>query len=244
MNKPPPQRADLLLVARGLFDSRAQAQAAIAAGLVLADGRPVPKASVLLDTEIPISASAPHPYVSRGGVKLAAALDHFGFEPKGRVCLDIGASTGGFSQVLALRGAAPAYAVDVGHGQLHPRLQGNPAIISMEGRDARSLCAQDFVSPPQLVVFDASFISLKLLLPLVLALAASEAQLIALIKPQFEAGRAAARKGVVRDAGVHAATCKDIALTIEQLGWRVAGIIASPITGGDGNREFLIGAAR
>jgi 23S rRNA (cytidine1920-2'-O)/16S rRNA (cytidine1409-2'-O)-methyltransferase len=242
--KTPQQRADLLLVARGFFDSRARAQAAIAAGLVRAAGKPVTKASALLDADAALTASAPHPYVSRGGVKLAAALDRFGYDPRGQVCLDIGASTGGFSEVLVLRGAARVYAVDVGHGQLHPRLQANQLITSMEGRDARSLAASDFAAPPELIVIDASFISLKLLLPSVLALAASRAQCIALIKPQFEAGRAAVRKGIVRDATVHDDICKDIERTIEALGWRVSGVMPSPIDGGDGNREFLIGASR
>lgn len=238
------QRADLLLVARGYFDSRARAQAAIAAGLVFANGRPVAKPSALLDPHAPVTASAPHPYVSRGGVKLAAALDAFGIDPQGLTCLDIGASTGGFSQVLARRGAARVYAVDVGHGQLHPSLRSNPVIVSMEGRDARSLTAADFAEAPQLAVIDASFIPLKLLLARVLALAASQARLVALIKPQFEAGRAAVRKGIVRDAAVHKEICDEMVKHIDSLGWRVAGVMPSPIEGGDGNREFLIGAAR
>ena len=240
----PQQRADLLLVARGFFDSRARAQAAIAAGLAFANGRPVAKPSTLLDPDCALAASAPHPYVSRGGVKLAAALDAFGYDPQGLTCLDIGASTGGFSQVLALRGAAQVYAVDVGHGQLHPLLQANPAIVSMEGRDARSLTAADFAEAPQLVVFDASFIPLKLLLAHVLALAADRARLVALVKPQFEAGRAAVRKGIVRDAAVHQEICDEMVKLIGSLGWQVAGVMPSPIDGGDGNREFLIGAAR
>ena len=238
------RRADLLLVARGFFDSRARAQAAVAAGLVFSAGKLVTKPSALLDTDAPLIAAAPHPYVSRGGVKLAAALDHFGFDPADLVCLDIGASTGGFSEVLVLRGAACVYAVDVGHGQLHPRLQANPAIVSMEGRDARSLQPSDFAAPPQMVVFDASFISLRLLLAHVLSLAAPQARLVALIKPQFEAGRAAVRKGIVRDAAARDETCRDVHKMIDSLGWRVAGLLPSPIEGGDGNREFLIGAAR
>ena len=238
------QRADILLVARGLFDSRARAQAAIAAGLVRAAGKPVTKPSALLAPDAALSASAPHPYVSRGGVKLAAALEYFGLDPANRVCLDVGASTGGFSEVLALRNAARIYAVDVGHGQLHRRLQENPVIVSMEGRDARKLTARDFEAPPTLIVFDASFISLRLLLPHVLSLAARDAQMVALIKPQFEAGRAAARRGVVRDAAAQTKACEDTRALLEALGWRVAGVIASPIEGGDGNREFLIGASR
>lgn len=240
----PLQRIDTLLVARGFFESRARAQAAIAAGLVQVAGKVVGKPSLLVAGDADIVASAPHPFVSRGGVKLAAALDHFGYAVAGRICLDIGASTGGFCDVLAQRGAAKIYAVDVGHGQLHPRLQANPVIVSMEGCDARDLVPADFSAPPQLVTFDASFISLRLLLGPVLAQAAPQAQCIALIKPQFEAGRAAVHKGIVRDAAARAKACRDVEQMFEQLGWKVAGVIASPIAGGDGNQEFLIGAAR
>jgi 23S rRNA (cytidine1920-2'-O)/16S rRNA (cytidine1409-2'-O)-methyltransferase len=229
------QRIDLLLVDRGLFESRAKAQAAIEAGLVSAGGKPVRKAS----EEI---ASPAHPYVSRGGVKLAAALDQFGFDPRGRVCLDVGASTGGFTQVLLERGAAKVYAVDVGHGQLHASLRARPEVICLEDTDIRKLSPTTLGALPDLVAIDVSFISLKLVLPAAVALAKAPAQLLALIKPQFEAGRAALKRGIVRDTAIHAAVCDDISAFLTALGWRVIGIVPSPITGGDGNAEFLLGA--
>jgi 23S rRNA (cytidine1920-2'-O)/16S rRNA (cytidine1409-2'-O)-methyltransferase len=238
------QRADRLLVERGLFDSRAKAQAAIAAGLVTANEAPVRKASEEIAVDAALSATPVHPYVSRGGVKLAAALDHFKFDPNGRICLDVGASTGGFTQVLLERGAKRVYAVDVGHGQLHESLRGRPEIVSLEQTDTRTLSAAQLNEPPDLVTVDVSFISLKLALPPALALAKTPAQLIALIKPQFEAGRAQAKKGIVRDPAVHAAVCDDISAFVASLGWRVLGIIPSPIAGGDGNAEFLLGAAK
>lgn len=240
----PRQRADRLLVERGLFDSRAKAQAAIAAGLVTADGKPVRKASDEIPIDAVIEATPAHPYVSRGGVKLAAALDHFGFDPKNRACLDVGASTGGFTQVLIERGAKHVTAVDVGTAQLHASLRNRNDIVVLETTDIRTLDAAAFAEPPQLVVIDVSFISLKLALPPALKLAARDAQLVALIKPQFEAGRDAVKKGVVRDAAIHATVCDDIAAFVTGLGWTVHGVIPSPIEGGDGNREFLLGAAR
>ena len=242
---PPPRvRIDRLLVERGLFDSRARAQEAIAAGLVKAGGRIVAKASEEVAADAAIDASPAHPYVSRGGLKLAAALDHFKIDPKGRVCLDVGASTGGFAQVLLDRGAARVTAVDVGHGQLHPSLQGRPGLVSLERTDIRTLTAAQLGEPPDLIVIDVSFISLKLVLPAALALATTPAQLVTLIKPQFEAGRQAVKKGVVRDAAVHAAVCDDITAFTDTRGWRVLGVIPSPIEGGDGNVEFLLGAQR
>ena len=241
---PTRQRADRLLVERGLFPSRTKAQAAIAAGLVTANAAPVRKASEEIAVDAALSATPAHPYVSRGGVKLAAALDHFKFDPQGRICLDVGASTGGFTQVLLERGAKRVYAVDVGHGQLHESLRGRPEIVSLEQTDIRTLSAAQLNEPPDLVTVDVSFISLKLALPPALALAKPPAQLIALIKPQFEAGRAQAKKGIVRDPAVHAAVCDDISNFVASLGWRVLGIIPSPIVGGDGNAEFLLGAAK
>ena len=237
------RRADRLLVERGLFDSRAKAQAAIAAGLVTADGAPVRKASDEIGTEAALSARAAHPWVSRGGVKLAAALDHFGFDPAGRVCLDVGASTGGFTHVLLARGARRVYAVDVGSGQLHLRLRGDPAIVALEATDIRTLEPARLPERPDFVTADASFISLKLILPAALRLVRVPARLVALIKPQFEVGRRRLKKGIVRDPQIHAAVCDDIAACVSSLGWAVAGIIPSPIAGGDGNREFLLGAA-
>ncbi|MGE0565887.1 MAG: TlyA family RNA methyltransferase [Pseudolabrys sp.] len=238
------QRADRLLVERGLFDSRSKAQAAIAAGFVCANGKPVRKASDELPLDAKLEAAPAHPYVSRGGVKLAAALDHFGFDPAGRTCLDVGASTGGFTQVLIERGARRVYAVDVGTAQLHEDLRERDTIVVLENTDIRTLKAAQLDEPPSLIVTDVSFISLKLALSPALALAAGNAQLVALIKPQFEAGRDAVKKGVVRDAAVHAKVCDDVSAFITALGWTVLGVIPSPIEGGDGNREFLLGAIR
>ena len=199
------QRADRLLVARGLFESRAKAQAAIEAGLVSANDAPVRKASEEIPLDARLNAAPAHPYVSRGGVKLAAALDRFGFDPKGRVCLDVGASTGGFTQVLLERGARRIYAVDVGRGQLHESLRARPEVVSLQETDIRALSPARLDERPDLVTIDASFISLKLVLPAALALVKTPAQLVALIKPQFEAGRAALKKGVVRDEAVRQA---------------------------------------
>jgi 23S rRNA (cytidine1920-2'-O)/16S rRNA (cytidine1409-2'-O)-methyltransferase len=185
-----------------------------------------------------------HPYVSRGGIKLVAALDHFNIDPKGQVCLDVGASTGGFTQVLLERGASRIYAIDVGHGQLHESLRSRTEIDSLEDTDIRTLSRVRFSELPDLITVDVSFISLKLVLPHALALLKPAAQLVALIKPQFEAGRSAVKKGFVRDPAVHAAVCSDIAEFVASLGWRVLGIVPSPIEGGDGNTEFLLGAVR
>ena len=238
------QRADRLLVERGLFDSRAKAQAAIAAGLVIANDVTVRKASEAIAVDADLRATPAYPYASRGGVKLAAALDHFGFDPKGRICLDVGASTGGFTQVLLERGAKLLYAIDVGRGQLHELLRQRREVVSLEETDIRTFSPSRLDKLPDLIVVDVSFISLKLVLPAALALAKAPAQLIALIKPQFEAGRAAVKKGIVRDPAVHAAVCADLSAFVAALGWRVLGVIASPITGGDGNAEFLLGAER
>ena len=240
----PRQRADRLLVDRGLFESRAKAQAAIEAGLVTADEKVVLKPSEQIPADAKLQASAAHPYVSRGGVKLAAALDHFGFDPKGRICLDVGASTGGFAQVLLERGARRIYAVDVGTDQLHKSLRARPEIISLDSTDIRQLSPDSLDEPADLVSIDVSFISLKLTLPSALGLARSPAQLVALIKPQFEAGPGAVKKGIVRDGALQQAICDDIARFVASLGWRVLGVIPSPILGGDGNAEFLLGAIR
>jgi 23S rRNA (cytidine1920-2'-O)/16S rRNA (cytidine1409-2'-O)-methyltransferase len=238
----PRRRADRLLVERGLFESRAKAQAAIAAGLVTVGGTPVRKASDLIDGAAAIVAAAPHPYVSRGGVKLAAALDAFAVDPSGRVCADIGASTGGFTEVLLDRGATRVYAVDVGHGQLHPRLTANPRVVNLERTDIRGLDKGSFAEPIDLAVVDVSFISLQLVLPAVIDLLQPKADLVALIKPQFEAGREHVGKGVVRDETVQRAACDAVEAVLRESGFAVLGPIASPILGGEGNREFLIGA--
>jgi 23S rRNA (cytidine1920-2'-O)/16S rRNA (cytidine1409-2'-O)-methyltransferase len=237
-------RADRLLVERGLFDSRAKAQAAISAGLVSADGVVVAKPSDAIKIDAALAAAPAHPWVSRGGVKLAAALDHFGFDPGGRVCLDVGASTGGFAEVLLARGARRVYAVDVGTNQLHPSLRGRPELLSLEQTDIRTLDPALLPEPSDAVTIDVSFISLEQVLPAALALASTPAWLVGLIKPQFEAGRAQLKKGIVRDQQVHATVCENISAFVVSLGWRVAGVIPSPILGGDGNREFLIGARR
>jgi 23S rRNA (cytidine1920-2'-O)/16S rRNA (cytidine1409-2'-O)-methyltransferase len=239
---PKKDRIDRLLVERGLFASRAKAQAAIEAGLVSADNVTVHKASEEVAADAKLRATPAHPYVSRGGVKLAAALDHFGFDPKDRICLDVGASTGGFTQVLIARGARRVYAVDVGREQLHASLRTHPQVVSFEETDIRTFTAGMLRETPDLFTIDVSFISLKLVLPAALKLAARHAQMIALIKPQFEAGPAQVKKGIVRDTSVHAAVCADIITFVAACGWRVAGVIPSPITGGDGNAEFLLGA--
>jgi 23S rRNA (cytidine1920-2'-O)/16S rRNA (cytidine1409-2'-O)-methyltransferase len=236
------RRADRLLVERGLFESRAKAQAAIAAGLVTANGTRVAKSSEEISIDAVLEAMPEHPWVSRGGLKLVAALDHFEIDPKGRVCLDIGASTGGFTHVLAERGAKRVYAVDVGRSQLHSSLHARPEIVSMEETDIRTLAPTSLPEPPDLIVVDVSFISLKLVLPAAVALVRKPTDLVALIKPQFEAGRAHLKKGVVRDAGVHQSVCEDMSAFMTSLGWAVRGIIPSPVAGGDGNREFLLGA--
>jgi len=241
---PDRQRVDLLLVARGLFDSRARAQAAIAAGLVTADGRTVARASEMIARDAVLAASPAHPWVSRGGVKLAGALERYPIEVAGRVCLDVGASTGGFSEVLLKRDARLVYAVDVGHDQLHLRLRDDPRVRSFEGTDIRELAPDQLPERPDLVVIDASFISLKLVLPAALALAARPTDLLALIKPQFEAARRHSKKGIIRDAAIHAAVCDDIAAFVRSLGCTDVAVFPSPIAGGDGNLEFFVGARR
>ncbi|MFZ3358075.1 MAG: TlyA family RNA methyltransferase [Xanthobacteraceae bacterium] len=238
------ERADRLLVARGLFESRARAQAAIAAGRVTADGIAVRKASDEISPSAVIAAEPEHPYVSRGGVKLAVALDHFGIDVAGCVCLDVGASTGGFTEVLLARGAACVYAVDVGSGQLHARLRGRGDVVCMEQTDIRKLDRSLLARQPDFATIDVSFISLKLVLPAIGKLLIPRARILALIKPQFETNRQGVKKGIVRDEAVHAAICDDISAFLTGLGWRVGGIVASAIRGGDGNREFFVAAER
>jgi 23S rRNA (cytidine1920-2'-O)/16S rRNA (cytidine1409-2'-O)-methyltransferase len=241
---PTRQRADRVLVARGLFDSRARAQAAIAAGRVLADGAPVRKASEEIPSTARIEAAPEHPYVSRGGVKLAAALDRFGIDVKDRVCLDVGASTGGFAEVLLERGARRVYAIDVGRDQLHSRLRKRSALVSLEQTDIRALDRTRLTEAPDFATIDVSFISLKLVLPAIAQLLAPRGNLLALIKPQFEAARRDIKKGIVRDPAVHAAICADIEAFLAATGWQVAGVVPSAIRGGDGNREFFVAADR
>ena len=237
-------RIDRLLVERGVFDSRAKARAAVEARRVTANAVVVAKPSEQVAADALLSAEPEHPWVSRGGIKLAAALDHFQLDPRNRVCLDVGASTGGFSDVLLARGARRVYAVDVGREQLHPKLRQRPQIVSIEQTDIRELKNHQWPELPDFVCIDVSFISLKLVLPAALAFARHPARLLALVKPQFEAGRGAAKKGIVRDPDVHEQVCADIAAFLRSLGCEVLGTMPSPITGGDGNREFFIGAHR
>jgi 23S rRNA (cytidine1920-2'-O)/16S rRNA (cytidine1409-2'-O)-methyltransferase len=241
------RRADQLLVEQGLAESRAKAQALILAGLVSIAGRRVDKPGTPLaeDAELTL-AGRDHPWVSRGGVKLAFALDHFAIDPAGVIALDIGASTGGFTDVLLANGAARVHAVDVGRGQLAWKLRQDPRVVVHEGVNARYLSRTEIAEPIELVTCDASFIGLGTLLPAALALTAENAALVALIKPQFEAGpRDVGKGGVVRDPAIHRAVCERVAAWIgAQSGWHVVGIADSPITGPAGNREFLIYARR
>jgi 23S rRNA (cytidine1920-2'-O)/16S rRNA (cytidine1409-2'-O)-methyltransferase len=247
VNSAKKQRLDQLLVERGLADSRAKAQALILAGQVFAGERRLdkPGQGVAADIALEVRGSS-SPYVSRGGLKLAHGLNHFGIDPKGMVAIDVGASTGGFSDVLLQRGVAKVYAVDVGHGQLDWRLRNDPRVVVLERTNARYLSRDLIAEPVDLVVCDASFISLRLVLPPALQLAHAGACLLALIKPQFEVGKGQVGKGgVVRDPVLHAEVCAEIANWLaEQQGWRVLGTTESPITGPKGNREFLVAARR
>jgi 23S rRNA (cytidine1920-2'-O)/16S rRNA (cytidine1409-2'-O)-methyltransferase len=240
----PRKRADLVLVERGLFESRARAQAAIEAGLVIADGRPVTRPSDNIAPDAELVAEPAHPFVSRGGVKLMGALERYPIEVEDRVCLDIGASTGGFTEVLLANGAALVFAVDVGTGQLHHSLQGHPKVVSMEQTDIRTLAGTRLPARPEIVTIDVSFISLKAVLPAALELAAAPMHLLALIKPQFEAERKHSKRGIIRDAAVHAAVCDDVAAFAASVGCTAIEVFPSPIAGGDGNTEFFLGARR
>jgi 23S rRNA (cytidine1920-2'-O)/16S rRNA (cytidine1409-2'-O)-methyltransferase len=241
------RRADQLLVEQGLAESRAKAQALILAGLVSTAGQRIDKPGTALaeDAELAV-AGRDHPWVSRGGIKLAFALDHFALDPAGLVALDIGASTGGFTDVLLAKGAARVHAVDVGRGQLAWKLRQDPRVVVHEGVNARYLSGAEIAEPIDLVTCDASFIGLATVLPAALVLTAAVAALVALIKPQFEAGPGEVGKGgVVRDTATHRAVCERIAAWVSaQPGWRVIGITESPITGPAGNREFLLYARR
>jgi 23S rRNA (cytidine1920-2'-O)/16S rRNA (cytidine1409-2'-O)-methyltransferase len=245
INTPVPRkRADLLLVERGVFESRARAQAAIEAGLVTADDKLVAKASENIPEDAVIHAEPAHPFVSRGGVKLSGALERYPIEIEDHVCLDVGASTGGFTEVLLANGASVVFAIDVGRGQLHPSLHGHPKIVSMEETDIRGYENRRLPARPDVVVIDVSFISLKAVLPVALSLAASPMHLLALIKPQFEAPRKHSKHGIIKDAAVHQDVCDDIRAFAETLGCTDIEIFPSSITGGDGNVEFFIGARR
>ena len=233
----PRKRIDLLLVERGLFESRARARAAIEAGLVSVNDKPVLKASETFPADAALQAQPAHPFVSRGGVKLAGALEQYPIPVEDHVCLDVGASTGGFTEVLLANGASVVFAIDVGHGQLHPSLHDHPKIVSMEATDIRSLEGKRLPARPDVVVIDVSFISLKAVLPTALALAAAPMHLLALIKPQFEAARKHSKRGIIRDAAVHQEVCNEIAAFAASLGCTGIRVFPSPITGGDGNIE-------
>jgi 23S rRNA (cytidine1920-2'-O)/16S rRNA (cytidine1409-2'-O)-methyltransferase len=243
----PKQRVDQLLVERGLAESRAKAQALVMAGLVFSREKRIEKSGTTLAPDAPLAVKGkPHPWVSRGGVKLAHALEHFAIDPGGWVCLDIGASTGGFTEVLLAKGAAKVYAVDVGHGQLDWSLRQNERVVVLERKNARHLTRAEVPDPVDLVVCDASFIGLRTVLPAPLALTKPQAALIALIKPQFEAGPETVGKGgIVRDEAVRAEVCATISAWLAaQPGWQVQGVAPSPIEGADGNKEFLIAARK
>lgn len=238
------KRADVLLVERGLFESRARAQAAIEAGFVTANDKLVTKASETVATDAAIEARPAHPFVSRGGVKLSGALERYPIDIENHVCLDVGASTGGFTEVLLANGAGLVFAIDVGRDQLHPSLRGHPNIISMEETDIRDFEGKRLPQRPDIVVIDVSFISLKAVLPVALSLAAAPMHLLALIKPQFEAERKHSKRGIIRNAAIHQAICDDIGAFAASLGCTDIQLFPSPITGGDGNIEFFLGARR
>ena len=239
-------RADQLLVERGLAESRARAQALILAGLAYAGDRKIAKAGDQLPADTAITLKGrDHPWVSRGGIKLAHALDQWGWDVADAVAIDVGASTGGFTDVLLSKGAARIYAVDSGTNQLAWKLRQDPRVIVLEQTNARYLTSEQVPEPVDLVVCDASFIGLSKVLAAPLALAKDDARLVALIKPQFEAGpQEVGKGGVVRDPLVHQRVCQEVRDWLESIGWNVLGLIESPITGPEGNIEFLIGADR
>ena len=239
-------RADQLLVSRGLAESRTKAQALIMAGAVFCGERKVTKAGEMLAEDAPLEVRGKdHPWVSRGGIKLDHGLSHFGFEVAGAVALDVGSSTGGFTDVLLSRGAAKVYAVDVGTNQLAWKLRQDPRVVVLEQTNARHVTAEQVPEQVDIVVCDASFIGLAKVLEAPLKLAKPGAKLVALVKPQFEAGREEVGKGgVVRDPSVHQRVCTETKGWVEAQGWLVLGITPSPITGPEGNVEFLLGAVK
>lgn len=240
------RRLDQLLVDRGLAESRAKAQALVIAGLVYSGEKRLDKPGTSYAEETPVEVRGqPHPWVSRGGVKLAHGLDHFALDPAGAVAIDVGSSTGGFTDVLLSRGAAKVYAVDVGHGQLAWKLRNDPRVVVLERTNARHLTSAEIPDAADIVVCDASFIGLETVLPAALGLAKPGAALVALIKPQFEVGPARVGKGgVVRDPALHDEVCARIAGWLPTEGWDVLGIEPSPILGPEGNREFLVAARK
>ncbi len=239
------KRADVVLVERGLFDSRAKARAAIEAGGVSVAGRVLSKPSDLIDEAADIAAVAAHPFVGRGALKLVHALDLWPVQVQGRTVVDVGASTGGFTEVCLLRGAARVYAVDVGRGQLHAKLAGDPRVVGLEGVDARTLDPQLIPVAPDLIVTDVSFIGLAKALPAALALAAGGADLVALVKPQFEVGPEHVGKGgLVKDEAARRRALDEVAAFLNASRWAVREVADSPIAGGDGNLEYLLWAQR
>ncbi|HYE51643.1 MAG TPA: TlyA family RNA methyltransferase [Azospirillaceae bacterium] len=245
--KPAKERVDVALVERGLVESRARAQALILAGLVYSDTVRIDKPGQTVTSEQPLSVKGQdHPWVSRGGLKLVKGLDRFEIDPTGLTAIDVGASTGGFTDVLLARGAAKVYAVDVGHGQLAWKLRTDPRVVVMEKTNARHLTVEQVPDPVDLVVCDASFIGLATVLPAALDLTRPGARLVALIKPQFEVGKGRVGKGgVVREPELHREVCEAVSAWLSaRPGWRVLGIDESPILGPEGNREFLIGGLR
>ena len=241
------QRLDQLLVTLGLFASRSRARDAVQRGTVKIDGKVVTKAGALFADDAVIEIDDPaQDYVSRAALKLAAALDHFKLDPSGHHCLDVGASTGGFTEVLLQNGATHVTAIDVGHGQMHPRISGDPRVTNVEGLNARNLTADDIGHPITFIVSDVSFISLKLALPPALDLAETGAIAAILVKPQFEAGRDAIGKGgLLKDPS----SAPDVAAELERwfvedMGWTSLGLIPSPIAGGDGNQEYLLAGTK
>jgi 23S rRNA (cytidine1920-2'-O)/16S rRNA (cytidine1409-2'-O)-methyltransferase len=237
----PKTRLDVLLVARGLAESRTRAEALVLAGRVRVKGVERPKPGTTVPTDAEVAVEAPeHPWVSRGGVKLAAGLDAFGVDPAGRVCLDVGASTGGFTDVLLSRGAARVYAVDVGHGQLHARLRNDPRVVLREGVNARLLSRVEVSEPCSVLVADVSFISLRLVLPAAVPLLRPGADAVLLVKPQFESERGeVGRGGIVRDPEVRRRALDRVVAAAGSLGLSCRGTVESPITGADGNVELL-----
>lgn len=239
------KRLDILLVERGLIESRARARAAIEAGGVMVDGRTAAKAGELVEETAGIVAEPAHPWVSRAALKLVHALETWPIAVEGRIVLDVGASTGGFTEVCLSRAAAKVFAVDVGRGQLHARLRDDPRVANLEATDARTLGPDLIPGPVDLIVCDASFIGLGKVLPAALDLAAPGADLIALVKPQFEVGPGRVGKGgIVRDPDAQLEALEGAKAWVESRSWRVHGTADSPILGGDGNREFLLWASR
>jgi len=238
-------RLDVALVERGLAETRAAAQRLVMAGLVFSNERRLDKPGHAVAADTPLEVRGqPHPYVSRGGLKLEKGLDHFAIPVAGRIALDVGSSTGGFTDLMLQRGAAKVYAIDVGTNQLAWKLRQDPRVVSMERTNMRDVTRAEVPDPIDLVVCDASFIGLRTVLPAALALAAPGAHLVALIKPQFEVGRGRVGKGgIVRDPELHREVCDTIVSWLgEQPGWTVLGLADSPIEGADGNREFLVAA--